>query len=112
MTQKVIHETLALLEAERAALVAGNYAALADMRGRKEACLAALDSMRGSTELARVALAAQRNERLLAAALAGLKTALDRVTTIRASLADHGTYDATGRKSRLAAPPGALQRKA
>lgn len=86
-----------ILDRSRAALAAGDLAALAGLAAETEAALAA--ARQGDRALAaRLAEKARRNERLLAAALAGVRAARRRAQ----ELTDRGrfsTYDAGGRRA-------------
>ncbi len=104
---------LALLEAERAALLAGRLGELAALLPAKMAALEELERETGPEPSAarRIAVAARRNERLLAAALRGVDAARERLQTARRGGPLLSTYTATGRAESFGgAGPGVERR--
>ncbi len=100
MTQ---HEPLAvLLDRTRAALIAGDLAALPALTVATEAALAGWRPANGA-ELTALAAAAERNARCLSAAGAGLRAARSRLAEIAAAGRSIG-YDVEGRRVGLPAP--------
>ncbi|MEZ5796994.1 MAG: hypothetical protein R3D63_05635 [Paracoccaceae bacterium] len=93
------------LLATGAALKAGDLPLLADLADRVEAALAEGTAAGGDPrQAARVLQAARENERLLLAAMKGVRAARARA----AQLTDRGrfsTYDAGGRRDLLGMPP-------
>lgn len=90
---------VALLEEERRVLLAGDFAALADLGDRKERLLAIAESSTrpDAPGLAALRSAAEANRLLLAAALRGVRAARERLDTARSGGPALSTYDASGR---------------
>lgn len=89
-----------LLDQTRDALVAGNFAALADLAVRVEAAAATFPRLDQPTAR-RLRTKADRNAKLLQAATRGIKAARQRLTDISAA-ATLSTYDARGRREVIA----------
>jgi flagellar biosynthesis/type III secretory pathway chaperone len=106
-------EIEALLDDERAALLAGDFTALPGLAERKEALL---EDLAGS-EPARGTLAAlrgraERNAELLAAASRGVRTVVRRIADIRDANGPLKTYGEDGRHRTLGSVSGALEKRA
>lgn len=104
---------LDLLAAERTAILAGEFRALPDMALRKEVLFAALDA--GAINipvLRRIGAQVSRNQRLLAAALRGLREVSDRLGLVRDLRQGFSTYDSQGQKSVVTADKPAFEHKA
>lgn len=98
-----------ILDRGRAALTAGDLAALAGLAAETEAALAAAGRCDRALAL-RLAGKARRNERLIAAALAGVRAARRRAQ----ELTDQGrfsTYDAGGRRGQPGLAAGTPARR-
>ena len=105
---------LAVLEAERRALLAGELAQLSELARRKEACLDlyAADTSRLPHRAPRLLAALRRNQRLLEMALQGLAAAQGRLGTWQRLGRQMDTYDPNGRKTRIGpGPAGRIQKK-
>lgn len=97
----------ALLDRERAALLAGRFDSMAPLLEEKTALCAALDE-RGIPEredLERLKQKAARNHALLDGALRGLRQAAGRVATLRQLRHGCDTYDKTGHRQRIGGDP-------
>lgn len=102
---------LAHLEAERHALLTGQFGLLEAMAAEKADLFAALPE--DDPELLRdVAARVQRNQRLLAAALDGVQTARVRIAQLRDVRDSLRTYDSQGQKSDLHRARPSIERKA
>lgn len=100
----LIREAEALLEREKASLLAGDLAALAGLAAEKEALLARLRES-GANQLAGVAALrerATRNQRLLDAAMLGIRRVSARLSAYRQVRRSMETYDPQGRKETIA----------
>lgn len=105
---------LALLEDERRAILDGRFDRLDLIGEGKAQWLAALaDADPGAVLLARVGRIAARNQRLLAAAMAGLRDGALRLSRIREGAAGFRAYGRDGSQATIAtgARPG-FERKA
>lgn len=98
----------ALLEAERAALLAGRLDRLAPLLAEKERLARLLGRRPEGTpdRLARLARIAARNQTLIEAALGGLRRAAARAAACRGCAGQLHTYDAQGARRSLV-PGGA-----
>jgi flagellar biosynthesis/type III secretory pathway chaperone len=104
---------LALLAAERKALLAGELAALPDFVVAKERLTAALSSAPPEAgELVRLRVAAASNQALLEAALRGVKAARARIDAARSGGAALSTYDARGKSSTWGTGGSSFERRA
>lgn len=105
-----------LLEAERAALLSGDFAALPRLIPAKEEALSALGSAAaGSVEpgiLEALRDRAGMNRSLLDAALRGVRAVQERLEAARNGGPPLGTYDARGRTEVLATAPRRVERRA
>lgn len=102
-----------MLEQEAAALRAGDFAALEGLAGRKAGLLEDLaTSPLSAGAAAALRSRAERNARLLEAARAGLENGMRRLRTLAAPAAPLQTYDGTGQRNVLAAPPAGARRRA
>ena len=102
--ERTVARLNALLDTERQALLDGRIDQLPEIARRKQALIADL----APPDSARMALVqdmqekARRNERLLNAALEGIRAVADRIGALRQARSCLETYDRTGRKSRIA----------
>lgn len=96
-----------LLEAEKAALLAGDLERLTGMAERKEALIEALNSAeQADLELLKeLDLKVQRNQGLLNSALDGIRTVARRMAAFRRVRGSLETYDAKGEKSIIEVDP-------
>lgn len=112
MTAPSDHPLLACLETERAALLAGDLAALGPLGERKLALIEELDVATPAAPLPRIAAEIAHNQRLLAAAIRGGRAALDRIAAVRDARDSLRTYDSAGQKADLGPGHARLERKA
>lgn len=104
---------LDLLDDERAAILAGAFDRLDRMAARKEALFTRLaEEAVPPSRLARIARSVGRNQRLLAASLAGLREAGARLKVLRSVRDSFSSYDARGTLAVLPQVPPAFERKA
>ena len=85
-----------LLAEQKAALLAGNLAALADLDRRMDRALADAGGL-SDTALARLARRAEENRGLIEAALAGVQAARRRVLAVTRARTGFASYDQSGR---------------
>ena len=105
---------LALLEAERRAIMSGEFGALSGQASQKEelfdsiAAEIAPDPRRLHLLAARV----KRNQELLQAAMAGVRDVQLRMAELNAAQSTLNTYDRTGQPSQISRHHGKLEHKA
>lgn len=102
-----------LLEEERAALLAGDFEALADLVERKQALTDEL--LRDGTQqsaLQRLRRRAERNAGLIEASIRGMRTVARRLAEIRRANGPLQTYSQNGAKQTFGAAPGTFERRA
>lgn len=104
----------AVLAEERACLAAGRIADLAALVPRKKAALDALVARGGEARaiLKPLLAEARTNERLLAAALSGVRAALGRVRSIQSAASGLTSYTSEGRTIRHETRAGTVERRA
>ena len=113
MTEDVDQTLLDLLAEERQAMLTGRFAAFPDLARRKEAAFARLEQAGlGCTALRRIGAQVSRNQRLLGAALRGLRDVGDRLGQVRDLRDGFSTYDSQGQKSTVAGPRPGFEHKA
>ena len=102
----------ALLADERAALTAGDLAALRRLAERKDAILRALPRQRlDASTLTRLRTDAARNDALLAAHAAGLRAAMARVDALTKPGDPIASYDGTGARTSIGASKPGFERR-
>ena len=113
MTGNLEAEFGRLCDDERAALMAGRLGALADIVKRRLALTERLAAApNGEIEtLRRLAAQASANQRLIEAALSGVRSARIRVRTIRAAARGLTAYGADGTAHPLAVNPPSVERR-
>ncbi len=102
---------LALMQEERTVIRSGRFEALAALAARKEALVSQLADQ-PSRDLGRVVDMAQANQRLLAAAIDGVRAARDRLAAIRAAGSSCRGYDCTGKATEIVHAGGSLEHRA
>lgn len=114
MDETVENLILDLLDAERAAILEGAFDRLARLAARKEALLVQCQSeLRSSrVQLRRIARYVDRNQRLLGAALDGVRDATMRLKALRNVRETLVTYDSQGQMARVASGPPGFEHKA
>ncbi|MEO0939522.1 MAG: flagellar biosynthesis protein FlgN [Pseudomonadota bacterium] len=103
-TQEAVRTFEDLLEAERSALLTGDFEGLARLLQKKEQLFAELSETQAVEPGAMASLSSrvQRNQELLATAMDGIRSVgkrLDELHRVRGSLE---TYDARGKRTRVA----------
>lgn len=98
--QEKIARLRQLLDDERVAIRSGDFATLATLVSRKEAEIAGLTDL-PPTALAPLRREIEENQRLVEAALSGLRAARHRIEQIIASVKTCVTYDKNGQPCRL-----------
>lgn len=88
----------ALLEEERAALLAGDFDRLASLAERKESLAAGLETLADAEALAGLRDRLERNAALLDGAAAGVRSVAERLAAMREVRDALSTYDADGRR--------------
>lgn len=113
MRELATQPILDLLEAERAVILSGTFDELAPIAVRKEKLFARLAEGRVTPgRLRRIAVQVGRNQALLAAAMAGVQEAVDRLAVLRRAADGFNTYDSLGQKSEVNTARPAFERKA
>jgi flagellar biosynthesis/type III secretory pathway chaperone len=109
--QEGIESLERLLDVERHAIRAGAFAELADIIGRKEALIGTLGGV-GAGRLAHLRGKAEQNQRLLAAALKGVRAAQRRLDMILRASRSLNSYDALGRARTIGSGGPSVERRA
>lgn len=114
MMADILDQTLFdLLTEERQAILTGAFDRLPALAGRKEALFDDLAAAQVTVPRLRlIGAQVSRNQRLLAAALHGLREVSDRLGIVRDVRNSLSTYDSTGQKSTVAALRPSFERKA
>lgn len=102
----------ALLEEERAELIAGNLDRLGALTAEKNRLAAAILNGQSAALTPELKDLCARNQELVAAALKGARAATKRLTELRAVQSRLSTYDQSGQKQTVSATPSALEKKA
>ena len=104
---------LDLLTEERQAILAGQFDQLPGLAGRKEALFADLASAAVTVpRLRQIGAQVSRNQRLLAAAMRGLREVGDRLDLVREVRDTLSTYDSGGQKTTVAPARPTFEHKA
>lgn len=101
----------ALLDHERAVLLAGDYAALRDISPEKTRLLAAGDLSDCGAPPAAILRKLQRNQVLLAMAITGVRSARGQLDAIEQQRNGFESYDMFGTRSTVGGPTGLIERK-
>lgn len=97
MSDPAVQDALFLLAAEKTAITCGDYPALDQLAPRKSALFARLDkAVLTPVEARALAACLAQNQRLLAAAVQGIKAAQDRLAALRQVRDGLQVYDQTG----------------
>jgi flagellar biosynthesis/type III secretory pathway chaperone len=110
----ILDQTLLdLLTEERQAIMAGQFDKLSGLAGRKEALFGDL-AMAAVTvpRLRQIGIQVSRNQRLLAAAMRGLREVGDRLGLVRDVRDNLSTYDKSGLKTTVVSTRPSFERKA
>lgn len=101
-----------LLEAERAALLAGDLARIERLGPARDALLRDLTTARCAPDtLARLRVSAERNRLLYEAAARGLRAVRERLRALQDGANGLRTYDARGLRSAASTRPATLARR-
>lgn len=93
-----------LLDRERAALIAGDFAGLEKLTNEKENLLAQIDEARaGSVDLPPLREKMVRNQELLSGAMEGIRAVARRLSDLQKAKKGTDVYDGNGRKTHLSA---------
>lgn len=105
-------DLLGLLDAERSALIAGDFERIAQLAEQKERLAGRADALPQDADgLARVEGALRRNQQLFDAALTGLRAVSERIAALREGRIE--TYLEDGRKQSISeVRPDRLERRA
>jgi len=104
---------LDLLAAERSIILSGTFDGLAQIAVRKEKLFARLaDGQVTAGRLRRISAQVERNQTLLAAAMAGVQEAVERLAVLLRAADGFNTYDSLGQKSEVNTARPAFERKA
>ncbi|NDV02543.1 flagellar protein FlgN [Pseudoroseicyclus tamaricis] len=101
-----------LLAEERRCILAGDFAALEETGRRKAEMFEQLRERAAREELARLGPQLKRNQRLLAAAIAGIREAEARVSILHKADAGFTTYTATGTRASVGRARPGMERRA
>lgn len=113
-----LDELARILAAERERLLRGDWAALAALGARKEACMAALSALgpeawrEAGAAAAGIGRQVGRNQAILAAAIEGLRDAGHRRAMLRSARSGFQSYDSRGARVAAAPAPPRVERKA
>ncbi|KEO54239.1 hypothetical protein TP2_04770 [Thioclava pacifica DSM 10166] len=100
-----------ILRVEREAIRAADLGALTGLADQKQRALARLENP-SSEQLLALRQMATENERLLAAALQGVRAAQTRLKTIMIAARGFDSYDASGRRAPIRRDGSAFERRA
>ncbi len=107
MSDAALNALDALLEDERAALIAGDLDRIADIADRKQTLVAGLnDSGAEGVALVPLQRKMQRNQVLLDGALDGIRSVAARLAVLRETGGTLETYDRNGRRQTWSGPRG------
>lgn len=113
MPSATIRDLEGLLDAEREALLAGDFGRLAELVARKEALVQKLgDADAGNDALRALRARAERNAELLTAAGRGIRSVLRRLAEIRSANGPLKTYGKDGTAQTLGAGGGSFEKRA
>lgn len=113
MPEKKLSNLTELLARERAAVIKGDFGAIADLGPAKESLLKNLDQMAADRdELAVVMADLTHNQTLLAAAINGISSAKDRLAALAKVRDGLNVYTQSGKLSHVQVKPPAVERKA
>lgn len=101
------------IERERRILRSGRISELADLVEDREKALALLDAARGNgPALQRLRSEVHRNNALMEAAASGLRSAIKRISDLRAASGPIGSYSASGQRMEIGSNSPTVERKA
>lgn len=114
---RALHALEGLLDAERRAIRAGEFEGLARLADEKARLIDVISAHAGAAPdqrelLARIQSRTTENQRLLAAAMSGVKAAQRRLDAIRRAARPLNTYDSAGRATTIGSLSGRIERRA
>jgi hypothetical protein len=113
MHDSVVSSLLATLGAERVALQTGKFYLLPEVEESKSAQLKALEILQPTSEnLHAIRTALTENQRLFAAAIAGVKSARNRIDALQNVRSGLNVYDKSGTMATVAMNQSAIEKKA
>lgn len=114
MTDKPTDRLAVLLEAERSALLDGDFDKIAELMDEKAALVAALEGKTLEAEdVAPLRDGLRRNQQLFDHALAGLRNVAERLGDLNRVRKSMDTYDAQGRRNTIeGSQPRTMERRA
>ncbi|MBE0413771.1 flagellar export chaperone FlgN [Yoonia sp.] len=113
MVNRAVKQLQEVLEAERKAICSADFDSLADLAQSKAQIFAAFaHSDPDLDQIAKVNRQFAENQTLLAAAIAGVKTARDRIALLQKVRDELGVYDQNGQMANAATPHPGLEKKA
>ncbi|MGZ9812575.1 hypothetical protein ACXN5S_19095 [Pseudoroseicyclus sp. H15] len=101
-----------LLSEERQCILAGDFAALSDIGLRKAALFEELRHSADAAALRRIGTQLKRNQRLLAAAISGVREAERRVGLLHQAESDFSTYSENGTRNATGRRRPGLEKRA
>lgn len=113
MTDNLDQRLLDLLTEERQVILTGQFDRLPGLAGRKETLFGDLAAAEVTVpRLRQIGKQVSRNQRLLAAALRGLREVGDRLGFVRDIRDNLSTYDSSGQKTTVGSARPSFERKA
>lgn len=113
MIDNLDQRLLDLLTEERQAILTGQFHRLPGLAGRKESLFVDLTAAEVTApRLRQIGKQVGRNQRLLAAALRGIREVGDRLGLVREVRDTLSTYDSSGQKTTVASARPSFERKA
>lgn len=104
---------LSLLDLERTALCGSDYSVLDDLADRKKQLIAAMaESEPHPKDVEKIRKKLSENQALLSAAIAGVKSARDRITELQKVRSGLGVYDQTGQIAQSLPASPEMEKKA
>ncbi|WP_339108785.1 hypothetical protein [Thioclava sp. GXIMD4216] len=107
----VIEELIDLLRIERDVIRKAEFDAMADIAARKESLLLQVKDI-PAQKLRRAHEMSRQNQRLLSAALKGIRAAQIRLSAIQKAAHSFGSYDKSGRPQRIVGTQGSIEKRA
>ncbi|MER5173846.1 hypothetical protein [Thioclava sp. GXIMD2076] len=107
----VVEELINLLRLERDVIRKAEFEALTALVARKEALLMQVKDF-PAQKLKRAHEMSRQNQRLLSAALKGIRAAQIRLSAIQKAAHSFGSYDKSGRPQRIVGTQGSIEKRA
>lgn len=113
MSDRSAAQLLALLQEERVAIRTAAFDALENLTTKKEDMFATfLQDRPPHAEMEKIRVKMAENQILLAAAIAGVKAARDRIDALHRVRQELSVYDRSGQLAKVTAPRPGLEKKA